>query len=615
MKPIVNKPNYLSYLILSIALILTLVTLMSLLVYSHYGFDLTDESFYLNWISNPWIYSASVMQFGFIYHPLYLLLHGDIVLLRQSNILIIFGLTWLLVIVLFRSTLNIENNSTYWRSVTMIALAAIFATSSLMYFCPFGWLATPSYNSLILQAFILTSIGIVLVKKTASQTSVIGWILLGVGGWLAFMAKPPAAAGLSILVAVYLLLAKRINLRLLLLSVLTATVLLFISAVIIDGTIPIFIERFKHGICDLKLLVDGKLFRIDNFLLPPKEKILLAILSVIISGITLFFSSQRKLLKITSFCILLALTLIGFTLILNIICLKINAHFFSGLQILAVPLSAIIVFFFLKFTNVFCNVSRTHWTYALFFLLLPYTSAFGTGNNYWLQSQLQGIFWVLSGLIILTPAISNKESWQILLPAAIGGQLITIVLLQIAMEFPYRQPQTLHQYNSPISIGASNSIIMLNKKNVIYLERAIKLSEKNGFKQNMPIIDLTGQSAGLVYALSGQAIGQPWMMGGYLGSDQFAIAALNRINCKEIVKAWILLMPTSTRQISPKILTTFGIHTQKDYILAAEITTPIEEGNKEKSIPQKQLLLKPIRSVQEALKACKKMRRLSNNGI
>ena len=65
-----------------------------LLKYSAYGIDFTDESFYLVWISNPFIYSVSLTQFGFIYHPLYSLLGGDIAALRQANILITYGLAW-----------------------------------------------------------------------------------------------------------------------------------------------------------------------------------------------------------------------------------------------------------------------------------------------------------------------------------------------------------------------------------------------------------------------------------------------------------------------------------------------------------------------------------------
>jgi hypothetical protein len=56
------------------------------------GFDFTDEGFYLNWISDPWNYRSSASQFGFVYHPLYRLVGGDIVLLRQANVVISFAL-------------------------------------------------------------------------------------------------------------------------------------------------------------------------------------------------------------------------------------------------------------------------------------------------------------------------------------------------------------------------------------------------------------------------------------------------------------------------------------------------------------------------------------------
>jgi hypothetical protein len=71
--------------------------------YSYFGYDFTDEGYYLNWISNPWIYKASVSQFGFMYHPLYRLVGGDLALLRQCNIFITFGLAWILCLVLLRS--------------------------------------------------------------------------------------------------------------------------------------------------------------------------------------------------------------------------------------------------------------------------------------------------------------------------------------------------------------------------------------------------------------------------------------------------------------------------------------------------------------------------------
>jgi hypothetical protein len=105
------QPTMIEFKILAIAAIVTLSTLVWLLVYSRYGIDLTDESYYLIWMSNPWIYPVSASQFGFIYHPLYLLFRGDIILLRQANILITFGLSWVLCMLFFRATNDTNESS------------------------------------------------------------------------------------------------------------------------------------------------------------------------------------------------------------------------------------------------------------------------------------------------------------------------------------------------------------------------------------------------------------------------------------------------------------------------------------------------------------------------
>jgi hypothetical protein len=74
--------------------------------YSAYGIDFTDESFYLLWIANPFIYDESITQFSFVYHPLYRLLNGDVAALRQANILITFALAWGLTYSFFISLLE-----------------------------------------------------------------------------------------------------------------------------------------------------------------------------------------------------------------------------------------------------------------------------------------------------------------------------------------------------------------------------------------------------------------------------------------------------------------------------------------------------------------------------
>ena len=53
-----------------------------------FGIDISDESFYLSLISNPSLYKTTISQFGFVYNPLFLILNGNIFLLRTINFLL-----------------------------------------------------------------------------------------------------------------------------------------------------------------------------------------------------------------------------------------------------------------------------------------------------------------------------------------------------------------------------------------------------------------------------------------------------------------------------------------------------------------------------------------------
>ena len=75
---------------LALCAVSTVLVMDWLLRFCHYGIDFTDEGLYLVSIANPFNYDWSASQFGFVYHPLYLLLSGDIASLRQANLLITF---------------------------------------------------------------------------------------------------------------------------------------------------------------------------------------------------------------------------------------------------------------------------------------------------------------------------------------------------------------------------------------------------------------------------------------------------------------------------------------------------------------------------------------------
>ena len=74
-----------------------------------------------------------------------------------------------------------------------IIISGIISTASLVSLT--RWLPTPSYNGLALQALFVAAAGLLLADKKVYRASVAGSVLIGIGGWLAFMAKPTTAAG------------------------------------------------------------------------------------------------------------------------------------------------------------------------------------------------------------------------------------------------------------------------------------------------------------------------------------------------------------------------------------------------------------------------------------
>lgn len=585
------QPGKIDYLVLISTVVVTLSTLTWLLINSHYGIDLTDESYYLLWMSNPWIYPVSVSQFGFIYHPLYMLFHGDIPLLRQANILLIFGLAWVLCMVLFRTIIDTSRSQiVLWYRLPMLALAAAIATCSLIYFCPHGWLATPSYNSLTFQALLLSSIGLLLAEKTISPASVTGWLLLGIGGWLTFMAKPTSAAVLAVVIIICLLFASKFNFRLLCVALMTAIVLLITSALMIDGSLIIFIERLRGGVEAFRLLDAGhmSMFRIDAFLMSRKEKFFLVFFCAITYGATCLVTTGNKTRIRVGYSLALLFAVTSLVII--------SEHFlfqttefrenyiypiWKGLYppptklILAVPISALIISFVIMRKLPGFKVSRTQLVTALYFIVLPHVSAFGTNNNYWLQASIDGFFWVLAGLVVFIPAISVRCNWRIILPIVMCGQLITVFLLQVAMERPYYgQPEPFRQYKTTLAYGMNESKLLLPQALADYCLNVKLMANQAGFWPGMPIIDMTGEGPGTLYAMGAKVIGQPWLIGGYAGSDKMAIAMLKRVSSADITKAWLLVDPDSRLKLSPAILSYFGLSIEKNFELATELSIP-----------------------------------------
>lgn len=639
---------------LALSAILTAAILVSLLWFSRYGLDLTDESFYLVWMANPFNYSFSTTQFGFIYHPLYSLFGGDITALRQANIIMIFGLAWIICNLFLKGLLTQVSEPFYVR----IAISAAIATSSLVVLAFAGlWLPTPSYNTLAFKGLLIITIGMLLTDKTASRSSNLGWLLVGLGGWLAFMAKPPTAAAAGIVVIAYVLVSGRFTLRALL-APLSFTILLLISAYALDGSIMKFIDRYKVGLEFASILGGGhsieSLFRLDVFQLPmPLTEIFwivffVALLGLLISSLTL---EGAGVLVAAMQVLLIVIGILGIYLFLshaiasdvyqNLIfgavlfaAIPVGIATLSRLRFFSPPVQVLIIVVGLAYYYQVCGQIVTfqlalgllagaaliaivaiifilvqiksvrelpldYWALVFPFAGFVYAYAFGTNNNYWVLMGSAGLFLVLLGLTLLAHLAGRREFPRLLLTVAIVVQLISAGLLIKGLESPYRQPNSLYKNTYSMELGAQGGRLLLAQSFGEYISTARDIVSRSGFIQGTPMIDMTGHSPGTLHILGAQSVGVAWALGGYPGSERFVEASLKLVPCRELAEAWLITEPKGPRLIPDRVLESFGASYFSHFEIVGEVVSP--DG-------QVQQFFKPTRSQETAVIACRDKR-------
>lgn len=643
-----------SVLPLGLSAILTALMIVSLLWFSNYGFDFTDESFYLIWMANPSSYSFSISQFGFIYHPLYSLFGGDISALRQANIIIIFGLAWTVCDLFLKGFMPQSSGGAYARLVTSSGIA----TSSLAALVFAGlWLPTPGYNSLALKGLLVITIGLLLGDKTALRASTLGWLLIGLGGWLTFMAKPTTAAVAGLSVIVYVLLSGKLSIRSLI-ALLSFFISLLISAFVIDGSIAGFIARYRDGLEFASMLGGGHsadiLFRIDDFqlsllstgifwvtVLAAISGLIISLLATAGSGVVVslmqvtlvaiglvgvyWFSSQVE--AHDSYQNLMLGVVLMATIPIGISTLSQSKLLLSSIQVLIiviglaffylVPLSnltsylgfdvlqgaallAVIAMIFALFRRKY--VLAQHGRYVV--LIVPllgftYAYAFGTGNNYWIPIGSAGFFIVLTGLLAISHLAGRQEFPRMLLTVAIVVQVVSMGLLLKGLEHPYRQPSPLFNNDYAIDLGAQGGRLMLTNNSGEYISAARNVFSASGFTKGTPVIDMTGHSPGVLHAIGADSIGMAWTLGGYPGSTVYVEKALKLVPCDQLAQAWLITEPKGPRPLSEMVLASFGASLSASFEIAGVLHSPDGEA---------QAIYKPAYPIHVIETACSELR-------
>ncbi|RXT46649.1 hypothetical protein [Bradyrhizobium betae] len=582
----------------------TIVLVGWLMVLSGHGFELTDEGYYLIWISRPWDFDASVTHFGFIYHPLYLLTGGNIALLRCANIGLLFGLGLLTSYALFWSVGKQRADRS--SRVIWLCSAVAAAASTLVLFS--AWLPSPSYNSLTLQSLMVTAAGAVLAGRDRSFPSVLGWVLLGLGGAATFMAKPPSALVLGGLIPLYLAIAGKLRLRGLGIAISVSSFTLILLALAIDGSLSAFVQRMVSG-KELSDLLQaghgvGEIFRWDSI---DKNDKAASVFTYFMLGSFLsvgFVLLWRQYIwpwsVIANAAILIAIVLA----VAGIWFPNPSSDAIQPNQFLGVALGIALALFIMPGWRAL--MTRELGAAVFLLLFLPIAYAAGTNTNLWSAAARAAAFWLLAGLVLAAAAAARDRAWEAMPLAATLGLLIPCYILAGAIEAPYRQTRALRLQTVDVELSEIGSHLLLSEETAAYVVQIRKIAADGGFRGGDSLIDLTGTNPATAFFLNARPPISVWMAGGYPGAMDYGVEALRRTPCAILAASWILLdEPLSSPVSPPQMLQRFGIDMSADLTSAGSVE--LVRGFEPRHV--KQTLLRPVRDRETARLACEDARR------
>ncbi|WP_139481422.1 hypothetical protein [Bradyrhizobium ivorense] len=581
---------------LALSAVTTAILLARLLYYSSYGLHPADEGFYLNFIANPFPYAINVPPslFGFVYHWPYQWASGDIAVLRMANVTLTMALGWILSFLVIRRL---------WTAGWPHAAVLSAGIASLALCNVLGWWLTPSYYSLTFQSLLIVMTGLLLADRPRRIRQVWGWILVGVGGWGCFMGRPTTAAAVALVVVLYVVVLHRKSLLPMLGAALVALALLIVTAYLVDGGITGFVTRMIDS-AEMEVLLGAGhevslMFRID-WLPTSRSHLAIAVLVAIALLLSIFMGDTHKLLT----SLALAAVLIG---TIAIALLGIDPISIESSILFLVPAFICVGAMFYREGSALRAKTPTSIALALTFLLLPHLSALGSAGNYWVFGSMDALFWMLAVVAFLSPlAEQGRSVAATLLPLSVLAQLFAASVVNGSILKPLRQVKDLRAYTAVMPIPGDGKLV-LSQSFHDYLATARAQARAAGLEVGAPVVDLTGLSPSLLYVLETRALGLPWLMGSFPGSNPVAVETLGLENCADLAKAWVLIEPEGAYRLDPaSVMPSFGAG-QADYVVAATFDPPVVDDNNPSAT--RQFLLKPIRAAAPAEQSCREARR------
>ena len=545
-----------------------------------HGFDLSDESFYMIWIERPLEYPVSVSQFGSVLSVPFACLGDDLVALRQFNILTTYGLAFVLAYQLVGAWLRRMGCSLLIR----LAVSAAFALPSLTVMT--YWLMTPNYNSLNGLAFLLVCIAVFSNPQT-ERRQVLAALLIGLGGYLSFMAKPTSSAVLGVMVLGFVWGIQRWGWRSLLAAIGTAGVLLIATMSFLAGDPLAYIGELRETLAigtdpsySLRRLIKWNSPHLDT-----RWRIAFGVASLLLFTI-LRVANHKRAEKFNALpvpllsCVLLGLGACG------VVATWFDFQTFSVgfLEHRDDEYGRKERYLFLSLFSVavvaacFREMDRRRLAAACFLFWLPCGFAFGTNINYWDKGATIAFFWVISLVVAISALPPRKSQLSYVLLIASFLPLFCVLDLENAYTNPYRQESFADTAMKPVTIGRGKTEIMMAEETADLIALLRQEAKAAGFEEGMPVLDLTSQGVGLIYTIGGNNFPAVWSSAGSPWAEKSLRQLLMQRRDEDLENLWVLKKEGWADSNPDTVLEEVGL-SMADFVEAVRIPTTAVVGN------------------------------------
>ena len=565
---------------LGIGLIVSLSNIIFLYNVAPHFIDFTDEGFYLNLISDPYAFDGRVTRFAELISWLFHWLSGNLVSFRRivlsALVLISFAFT------LFSIRLNRQVLSRVLggrKNYILNEFTLAFVISNLSLFAVWPSL-TPSYNYINYLSMLLFGVLLLRLDSELPAYQQNSWIFSLNSGFLLSLplvliayAKPTSYLLLALSVIVVCLFASTQLRKILYISLGLSVVIYLICALLFFGGDSNLLTDLQFSLYIIGTwkadseasITDYSFFSSLLRLIPNKTNlasflfasafafftqnttrcrarltlIFISILSIFLS-LFLWFSANVYLPLISDSCKIFNNYFAQFLLPF------IGFYFLSSIIFDFNPISSIRRLFRFKFAAPFIDkrlsnrpndlsrfslglpqINNTHLITALL-VVLPCAFAFSSTNGFVAFASLGSLFIVLAFFRIINSCFLDTD--EVLRSSHPNYLFVSILLIPLLIclqltnvfsvcPFPpgYQRALSEQQVSTAIS---SNTTLFLSKERSTYVDSLRSVLSSAGFHNGNHILDLTGNSPGLVYAVGGKAIGWPWIHDVYPNSTR-----------------------------------------------------------------------------------------------